>query len=211
MGFLGDMAIPRDFPHHCQSAVSCRAGTTAGKIAETMAGTEAAITGLSASQWSRWPWQGWRTLGAAQGGLTMLRRGHCPETPVRGLHGPPSSRTPLLWLCWDDPTAQDNLHGLPLHHHHPRKEGHHHSCSLGLGRDHIVVPFQLKEVTRRVATGIRRCGTVGAKAGGHHHDTTQVPSTPSDFGGTGHTDEGRTQDPLVTQVPCIPPQAARLG
>lgn len=73
----------------------------------------------------------------------------------------------------------------PLHHHPPRKGGHHHSCSSGPGRDHIPVPSQLNEVTCRVAEGRCRCGTVGTKAGagGHHHTTTQVTLTPSDFGG----------------------------
>lgn len=71
----------------------------------------------------------------------------------------------------------------PLHHHPPRKGGHHHSCSSALGRDQILVPSLLKEVTCRVAVGICRCGTVGTKAGGHHHDNTQVTLTLSDFGG----------------------------
>lgn len=99
----------------------------------------------------------------------------------------------------------------PLQHQPPRKGGQSHQCSSGLGRDHVLVPSQQKEVTCRAAIGTRRCGTVGAKAGGHYQDNTRVTSTPSDE----HTDEGRAHDPLVTQVSCIsphpPPQAVGLG
>lgn len=69
LGSSGDMAIPGDIPPHCPPVMFAGQGprqarTTAGK----MTGTVAAVTGLSASQGSRWPWQGRRRLGATQVG-----------------------------------------------------------------------------------------------------------------------------------------------
>lgn len=76
----------------------------------------------------------------------------------------------------------------PLQHHPStkgleRSGGQSHPCSSGLGRDQVLVRSQQKDVTWRVAVGTCRCGTVGAKAGGHHQDNTWITLTPSDFGG----------------------------
>lgn len=80
---------------------------------------------------------------------------------------------PLPWLCWGDPTAQGHLHGLPTAVSPPRREDKA-TCAPRGWPGTILVPSQQKEVACRVAVGTCRCGTVGAKVGGHHQDNSQL-------------------------------------